>query len=61
VLRVTGEQELRQITAAARAAGLAEIRDAGWAHLMAGTPTCCAIGPAEAARVDALTVGLSLL
>jgi PTH2 family peptidyl-tRNA hydrolase len=63
VLRVGSAEELGQIAAAARAAGLAAeiIRDAGRTQLAPGTPTCCAIGPAENSRIDAVTGGLSLL
>ncbi len=63
VLRVSGEDELSRLAAAALAAGLPVelVRDAGRTQLAPGTPTCCAIGPAESARVDALTGGLSLL
>ncbi len=63
VLRVGSAAELGQLAAAARAAGLpAEvIRDAGRTQLAPGTATCCAIGPADAARVDAVTGGLPLL
>ena len=63
VLKVGSAEELGQIADAARAAGLAAeiIRDAGRTQLAPGTLTCCAIGPAETARVDALTGGLSLL
>ncbi len=63
VLRVGSAAELAEIAAAASAAGLpAEIiRDAGRTQLAPGTATCCAVGPAEAARVDAVTGGLALL
>jgi peptidyl-tRNA hydrolase, PTH2 family len=63
VLRVGSAAELGEIAAAASAAGLpAElIRDAGRTQLTPGTATCCAIGPADAARVDAVTGGLVLL
>jgi PTH2 family peptidyl-tRNA hydrolase len=63
VLRISGEAELGQLAAAAAAAGLPveTVRDAGRTQLAAGTPTCCAIGPAAAARLDALTGGLALL
>jgi PTH2 family peptidyl-tRNA hydrolase len=63
VLRVSGEEELSRIATAAAEAGLPVevIRDAGRTQLAAGTPTCCAIGPAGTARVDALTGDLSLL
>lgn len=63
VLRVSGEQELSRLATAARAAGLPVelVRDAGRTQLAPGTPTCCAIGPAESSRIDALTGSLSLL
>jgi peptidyl-tRNA hydrolase, PTH2 family len=63
VLKVGSAEELGQIADAARAAGLAAeiIRDAGRTQLAPGTPTCCAVGPAENSRVDAVTGGLALL
>jgi peptidyl-tRNA hydrolase, PTH2 family len=63
VLRVSGDEELGRLAAAAIAARLPVelVRDAGRTQLAPGTLTCCAIGPAESARVDALTGGLSLL
>jgi len=63
VLRVPGLGELDEIAAQARAAGLPVeiIRDAGRTQLEPGTATCCAVGPAEAARIDAVTAALSLL
>jgi PTH2 family peptidyl-tRNA hydrolase len=63
VLKVPGEAELRAVTDQARQAGLAVevICDAGRTQVSAGTLTCCAIGPADAARIDAVTGGLSLL
>lgn len=63
VLRVSSDEELRALADAASAAGLPVqlVRDAGRTQLAPGTLTCCAIGPARAARVDALTGGLSLL
>jgi PTH2 family peptidyl-tRNA hydrolase len=63
VLRVPGPGELDEIAAQARAAGLPVeiIRDAGRTQLEPGTTTCCAIGPAEASRIDAVTAALSLL
>ena len=63
VLSVGSDAELADIAAAASAAGLPTevIRDAGRTQLAPGTTTCCAIGPADAARVDAVTGGLSLL
>jgi PTH2 family peptidyl-tRNA hydrolase len=63
VLRVGSAAELDQVAAAGRGAGLPTelIRDAGRTQLAPGTATCCAIGPADSARVDAVTGGLSLL
>ena len=63
VLRVGSAGELSRIAADAGAAGLAAelIRDAGRTQLAPGTLTCCAIGPAENSRVDAITGGLALL
>lgn len=63
VLRLGGEDALGQAEAAARSAGLPVevIRDAGRTQVPAGTPTCCAIGPAEAAGLDAVTGRLVLL
>ena len=63
VLKVPGEPEL---TAVADRAGQADlpvevICDAGRTQVSAGTLTCCAIGPADAARIDAVTGELSLL
>lgn len=63
VLKVTGEERLRELCAAAAAAGLAVevIRDAGRTQVAAGTLTCAAIGPAPSDRVDSVVGGLSLL
>ncbi|HXW86929.1 MAG TPA: peptidyl-tRNA hydrolase Pth2 [Streptosporangiaceae bacterium] len=63
VLRADGEDELRAIGARASAAGLPVqvIRDAGRTQVAEGTPTCCAIGPAAADRIDAITGELVLL
>jgi PTH2 family peptidyl-tRNA hydrolase len=63
VLRVGSAAELGQIAAAGSAAGLPTeiIRDAGRTQLAPGTATCCAIGQADAARVDAVTGDLALL
>jgi peptidyl-tRNA hydrolase, PTH2 family len=63
VLKAGGEAELYAIAERARAAGLPVqvIHDAGRTQVAEGTPTCCAIGPAEASRVDAITGELSLL
>jgi peptidyl-tRNA hydrolase, PTH2 family len=63
VLRATSEEHLTAIADRASAAGLPVqvIRDAGRTQVAAGTPTCCAIGPAEDARIDGVTGELSLL
>jgi PTH2 family peptidyl-tRNA hydrolase len=63
VLRAGSESELLGLAGQARAAGLPVqvIHDAGRTQVAEGTPTCCAIGPAEAARIDAITGELSLL
>lgn len=63
VLRAGSEEELLGIVAKAIEAGLhAElIRDAGRTQLEPGTLTCCAIGPADSDKIDAVTGTLSLL
>ena len=63
VLRVSDAEQLSAAAAAAGAEGLPVhvIHDAGRTQLEPGTPTCCAVGPAENARVDAVTGGLPLL
>jgi peptidyl-tRNA hydrolase, PTH2 family len=63
VLRADSEEHLAAIAAEAAAAGLPVqvIHDAGRTQVAQGTPTCCAIGPAEDCRIDAVTAGLSLL
>jgi PTH2 family peptidyl-tRNA hydrolase len=63
VLRAGSEDELIAIVAKAIEAGLpAEtIRDAGRTQLEPGTLTCCAIGPADSEKIDAVTGALSLL
>lgn len=63
VLRVTGEERLAEVCDAAAAAGLPVevIRDAGRTQVEAGTPTCCAVGPASTEDVDTVTGTLSLL
>jgi peptidyl-tRNA hydrolase, PTH2 family len=63
VLKVPGEEALLDVCAAAEAAGLpvSVIRDAGRTQVAAGTLTCCAIGPAHDAEVDAVCGELSLL
>ena len=63
-LRVESERELIDIFEKARAAGLpcSIIRDAGLTQFK-GVPTltAVAVGPAEAAKIDAVTGGLRLL
>ena len=63
VLRVASGAELRRLTDVARAAGLPVqvVADAGRTQVPPATPTCCAIGPAAAERVDPMTGSLSLL
>jgi PTH2 family peptidyl-tRNA hydrolase len=63
VLRVSSAEQLADVVARAAAARLPVelIEDAGRTQLAPGTPTCCAVGPAEAAGVDAVTGELSLL
>jgi PTH2 family peptidyl-tRNA hydrolase len=63
VLRAASEEQLHALASHASAAGLPVqvIRDAGRTQVAEGTPTSCAIGPAEASRIDAVTGDLSLL
>jgi PTH2 family peptidyl-tRNA hydrolase len=63
VLKVTAEQDLRDLVRQATGAGLPVelVHDAGRTQVAAGTLTCCAIGPAADHLVDAVTGGLSLL
>jgi len=63
VLRASSEEHLQAIADQAVADGLPVhvIRDAGRTQIAEGTPTCCAIGPAAASRIDAVTSELSLL
>ena len=63
VLKAVSEDELFAIAERASEAGLPVqvIHDAGRTQVAEGTPTCCAIGPAEDSRIDAVTGGLSLL
>jgi peptidyl-tRNA hydrolase, PTH2 family len=63
VLRAGSEDELQVIAAQAAAADLPVqvIHDGGRTQVAEGTPTCCAIGPAAAARIDPITGELSLL
>ena len=63
VLRVTSAERLQEIAWKARTAGLPVelVHDAGRTQLPPGTATCCALGPADASRLDAVTGDLSLL
>jgi peptidyl-tRNA hydrolase, PTH2 family len=63
VLRVSGAEQLQDVTERARQASLPVevICDAGRTQVSPGTLTCCAIGPADARRIDAVTGELSLL
>lgn len=63
VLKVTSEEELHALADRAHAAGLPVqvIHDAGRTQVAEGTPTCCAIGPAAAGKIDEITSELSLL
>lgn len=63
VLRVPTGELLADVIARARAAGLPVqvVHDAGRTQVATGTLTCCAIGPAQDERVDAVTAGLALL
>lgn len=62
-LKVASEKELIQIFNEAKRARLpaALVRDAGFTQIEAGTATAVGIGPAEEARVDAVTGKLKLL
>jgi PTH2 family peptidyl-tRNA hydrolase len=63
VLKVLSEEQLRDVTRQAREAGLPVevVHDAGRTQVAAGTPTCCAVGPAGTDLIDAVTGGLPLL
>jgi peptidyl-tRNA hydrolase, PTH2 family len=63
VLRAGSEEELHAIAGRAAEAGLPVqvIHDAGRTQVAEGTPTCCAIGTAADAAIDAITGQLSLL
>jgi peptidyl-tRNA hydrolase, PTH2 family len=63
VLRATSQEHLHAIAEKAHAAGLPVqvIHDAGRTQVAEGTPTACAIGPANASRIDAVTGDLQLL
>jgi peptidyl-tRNA hydrolase, PTH2 family len=63
VLRASGVEQLQSVAGQASSAGLPVqlVRDAGRTQVAAGTVTCCAIGPAQDDRIDAVTSDLSLL
>jgi peptidyl-tRNA hydrolase, PTH2 family len=63
VLRVRTAGQLEDVVRQARAGGLPVevISDAGRTQVTPGTLTCCALGPAESQRIDAVTAGLALL
>jgi len=63
VLKVTGAGQLEDVVRQARAAGLPVevVTDAGRTQVSPGTLTCCAVGPADSGRIDAVTAGLPLL
>ena len=63
VLKVTSLGQLEDVIQQAGAAGLPveTVADAGRTQVAPGTLTCCAVGPAESQRVDAITGELPLL
>jgi peptidyl-tRNA hydrolase, PTH2 family len=63
VLKVTTAGQLEDVVRRARAAGLPVelVSDAGRTQVAPGTLTCCAVGPADGDRIDAVTTGLALL
>jgi peptidyl-tRNA hydrolase, PTH2 family len=63
VLKVASAGELQEVVRQAHAAGLPVelVSDAGRTQVRPGTVTCCALGPAESQRIDAVTAGLPLL
>ena len=63
VLKATSAEHHEDLAGQARRAGLPVelVRDAGRTQVQAGTLTCCAIGPAEAEQIDAVTARLALL
>ena len=63
VLKVASAEQLAEVVRGAAAAALPVelIRDAGRTQIDPGPGTCCAVGPADRARVDAVTGELSLL
>jgi peptidyl-tRNA hydrolase, PTH2 family len=63
VLKVGTAGQLEDVVRQARASGLPVevVSDAGRTQVTPGTLTCCALGPAETQRIDAVTAGLALL
>ena len=63
VLKVADGAQLDDVVRQARATGLPTevICDAGRTQVSPGTRTCCALGPADSERIDAVTADLSLL
>jgi PTH2 family peptidyl-tRNA hydrolase len=63
VLKVPAADAMDQVIVQARAAGLPVqvVHDAGRTQVPEGTLTCCAIGPSQADRIDAVTADLGLL
>jgi peptidyl-tRNA hydrolase, PTH2 family len=63
VLKVGTAGQLEDVVRQARAGGLPVevVSDAGRTQVTPGTLTCCALGPAESQRIDAVTAGLALL
>lgn len=63
VLKVAAAEQLLEVARRALAVGVPVelIRDAGRTQVEPGTVTCCAIGPADSARIDSVTSELSLL
>jgi PTH2 family peptidyl-tRNA hydrolase len=63
VLKVPDEAALNEVIRRACAADLPvePVHDAGRTQVPSGTLTCCAVGPAQADRIDVVTAGLGLL
>ena len=63
VLKVRTAGQLADVVRQAEESGLPVevISDAGRTQVTPGTLTCCALGPAESQRIDAVTAGLALL
>jgi PTH2 family peptidyl-tRNA hydrolase len=63
VLKVSSAGQLEDVVRQGRESGLPVevISDAGRTQLTPGTLSCCALGPAESHRIDAVTGGLPLL